>query len=100
MGKEFKTSMAFINTENEEEQPQQEEPKQKPRKTTEGKKQRDLTQAEGKQEDEDKPKRTRRVQAVFTPELYEQLNDYAWTNRKSVNGTIIEAVEEYLRRHK
>ena len=39
MGKDFTASMAFINTENEEGQPQQEEPKQKPRtKTTGGRK--------------------------------------------------------------
>ena len=98
MGKEskdFVTSMAFINTENEEGQPQHEEPKQKPRtKTTGGRKQkqRDLLEPE--------KKRTRRVQTIFTPELYDKLNAYAWANKKSVNGTIIEAVEEYLRRHK
>ena len=93
MGKEFKTSMAFINTENEEGQPQQEEPKQKPRtKTTGGKKQKPPLDPE--------KKRTRRVQTIFTPELYDKLNAYAWANKKSVNGTIIEAVEEYLRRHK
>ncbi len=93
MGKDFKSTMAFIKTENEEGQPQQEEPKRKPRtKTTGGRKQRDLLEPE--------KKRTRRVQTIFTPELYDKLNAYAWANKKSVNSTIIEAVEEYLRRHK
>lgn len=94
MGKDFKSTMAFINTNDEEGQPQQEEPKQKPqpRKATGGKKQRDLLEPE--------KKRTRRVQTIFTPELYDKLNAYAWANKKSVNSTIIEAVEEYLRRHK
>lgn len=44
--------------------------------------------------------RTRRVQAVLTPTLYEQLNDTAWKNRQSVNETIVQAIEEYIRRHK
>lgn len=94
MGKEFKTSMAFINTENEEGQPQQEEPKQKPRKTDEdGKK-----KAKPKKDPGDV--RSRRVQAVFTPNLYRKMDAYAWKNRKSMNSLIVEAVEEYLRRHK
>lgn len=88
MGKDFKSaSMAFINTDDAE---GQQEPKQKaPRKAT---KQRKPLPPE--------QKRTRRVQTIFTPELYEKLEAYAWANRKSVNGSIIEAVEEYLRRHK
>ena len=91
MGKDFKTSMAFINTDDAEGQtePKQEAPK-KPR--TAKKKQGGTLPPE--------KKRTRRVQTIFTPELYERLNAYAWDNRKSVNSTIVEAVEEYLRRHK
>lgn len=88
MGKDFKTSMAFINTDDAEEQ---EEPKKKPRTKTAKKPGGTLPPEK---------KRTRRVQTIFTPELYEKLNAYAWDNRKSVNSTIVEAVEEYLRRHK
>ena len=90
MGKDFKSTMDFINRDDEAGQPRQEEPKKKPR-----------TQGKG-----DKPKtppeklRTRRVQTIFTPELYDKLSAYAWANRKSINGTIIDAVEDYLRRHK
>ena len=89
MGKDFKTSMAFINTDDAEEQ---EEPKKKPRTRTAEKK--------NKENKDPGEVRTRRVQTIFTPNLYEKLNAYAWDNRKSVNGTIVEAVEEYLRRHK
>lgn len=42
--------------------------------------------------------RTRRVQLVLTPTLYDQLNEAAWNNRQSVNETIIQAVTEYLKR--
>lgn len=42
--------------------------------------------------------RTRRVQAVLPPKLYEQLNDEAWKSRQSVNETIIQAITEYLER--
>lgn len=93
MGKEFKTNMAFLNTDDAEGQtePKQEAPK-KPRTKTAGKK-------KPKENLPPEKKRTRRVQTIFTPELYERLNNYAWDNRKSVNSTIVEAVEEYLRRH-
>ena len=89
MGKDFKTSMAFINTEDAEGQtePKQEAPK-KPRT------------AKKKQGKEPEDKRTRRVQAVLSPRLYEQLNDIAWKKRQSVNETIIKAVEDYIRRNK
>lgn len=44
--------------------------------------------------------RTRRVQLVLTPTLYDQLKDYAWKNRQSVNEAIIQAITEQLRRSK
>ena len=93
MGKDYKTSMAFINTDDAEGQTEpKRETLRKPRTKTAGKKTKENLPPE--------KKRTRRVQTIFTPELYEKLNAYAWDNRKSVNGTIVEAVEEYLRRHK
>lgn len=95
MGKEskdFVTSMAFINTENEEGQPQQEEPKQKPRTKT--------TKKKAKEKKDPGDVRSRRVQAIFTPNLYREMDAYAWKNRKRINSLIVEAVEEYLRRHK
>ena len=42
--------------------------------------------------------RTRRVQLVLPPTLYDQLKDAAWENRQSVNETIIQAVTAYLKR--
>ena len=42
--------------------------------------------------------RTRRVQAVLPPKLYEQLNNAAWESRQSVKETIIQAITEYLER--
>ena len=44
--------------------------------------------------------RTRRVQIVLPPTLYDQLKDYAWSNRQSVNEAIIQAITEQLRRSK
>lgn len=44
--------------------------------------------------------RTRRVQLVLTPTLYDQLKDYAWSNRQSVNEAIIQAITEQLKRSK
>lgn len=44
--------------------------------------------------------RTRRVQLVLPPSLYQQLNDAAWNSRQSVNETIIQAITEYLKRSK
>lgn len=42
--------------------------------------------------------RTRRVQLVLPPSLYEQLNEKAWSSKQSVNETIIQAITEYLKR--
>lgn len=44
--------------------------------------------------------RTRRVQLVLPPTLYDQLKETAWKNRQSVNEAIIQAVTEYLKRSK
>lgn len=80
-------ALAFISTDEEE------KPKAKTsRSKAKGKTQRRVTDAE--------ELRTRRVQAVLTPTLYEQLSDTAWKNRQSVNETIVQAIEEYIRRHK
>lgn len=76
-------ALAFISTD-EEEKPKAKTSKAKAKKQT----------ANAKE------LRTRRVQAVLTPTLYEQLNDTAWKNRQSVNETIVQAIEEYIRRHK
>lgn len=42
--------------------------------------------------------RTRRVQLVLPPTLYDELNNAAWENRQSVNETIIQALTAYLKR--
>ena len=42
--------------------------------------------------------RTRRVQLVLPPTLYEQLKDAAWSDRQSVNEAIIQAITAYLKR--
>ena len=42
--------------------------------------------------------RTRRVQLVLPPTLYEQLKEEAWNSRQSVNETIIQAITEHLKR--
>ena len=72
--------------------PQEEEPvtpKKAPKKKSTG---------SGAKKPAKKENRTRRVQLVLTPTLYEQLNDRAWSDRQSVNETIIQAIEEYLKR--
>ena len=42
--------------------------------------------------------RTRRVQLIFPPTLYDQLKEKAWEEGQSVNETIIQAVTAYLKR--
>lgn len=44
--------------------------------------------------------RTRRVQLVLPPTLYDQLKETAWKNRQSVNEEIIQAVTEHIKRSK
>lgn len=51
-------------------------------------------------EEDKKETRSRRVQLVIEPSLYERLNDTAWNSRQSVNATIIQAITEYLERRK
>lgn len=48
----------------------------------------------------EKENRTRRVQLVLTPSLYDQLKETAWKNRQSVNEAIIQAITDYLKRSK
>ncbi len=42
--------------------------------------------------------RSRRVQLVLEPAMYEQISDIAWRNRESLNQTIITAIREYTER--
>lgn len=83
-------AMAFISTADAEEKPKTKTAGGKS-KTNKGKTHRRGSDAEN---------RTRRVQAVLTPTLYDQLSDTAWKNRQSVNETIVKAIEEYIRRQK
>lgn len=46
----------------------------------------------------DSENRSRRVQCVFTPSLYEKLSDTAWKERISVNEAIVQAITEYIER--
>lgn len=70
--------------------------KQKPKQTK--------TKAESKAKkptakgEADTENRSRRVQAVFTPSLYEELSNKAWEQRISVNEAIVQAVTEYIER--
>ena len=96
MAKDFKTpnnpAMAFISADEEEiTQEKTADTAAKKSKTSKGK----SKKASAAQET-----RTRRVQLVLPPTLYEQLNDTAWNQRQSVNETVIKAVQEYIRRHK
>lgn len=42
--------------------------------------------------------RSRRVQLILEPMMYETISDIAWRNRESVNQTIITAIKEYTER--
>lgn len=55
---------------------------------------------QNKPKEEERETRNRRVQCIFTPSLYERLNDTAWKQKQSVNETIIKAIEQYLERSK
>ena len=45
--------------------------------------------------------RTKRVQIVMTPTLFEELTETRWKNKtKSLNETIIQAIEQYIERSK
>lgn len=74
------------------------EPQKKPKQTKSKATADSKPKKQATKQNADSENRSRRVQCVFTPSLYEKLSDTAWKERISVNEAIVQAVTEYIER--
>lgn len=74
------------------------EPQKKPKQTKSKATADSKPKKQATKQNADSENRSRRVQCVFTPSLYEELSNKAWENRISVNEAIVQAVTEYIER--